>query len=131
MAGKETSELVDHEGDDIRKAALIADGEPSPLCVVHLTLDGADGSKAWSAKQVEHEEGVAGDLRESLGNFLINRSLAAAVENTERTDDVFLRNKTGDGGNRCLPVAPAERLEDPGKCTADGSENAHVDFGFI
>ena len=32
-----TAELVDHQGDQVSEAALIADGEPRPLGVVHLT----------------------------------------------------------------------------------------------
>ena len=60
-ACEEAAELVDHQGDEVSEAALVADCEPSPLCVVHLALDCADSREAGSAEKVEDEEGVAGD----------------------------------------------------------------------
>ena len=45
-AGEGLAELVDHQGAQIGEAALIADGEPGPLGVVHLPLDGADSGEA-------------------------------------------------------------------------------------
>ena len=131
MAGEEAAELVDHEGDDIRKAALIADGEPGPLRAVHLALDGADGREARSAQQVEHEEGVAGDAGEGVHQVLIDRSVAAAIENAKRADNVLLGNEAGDGGDSRLPVAPAEGLEDPGDHAADGCEDGVVDLALV
>ena len=55
-AGEGVAELVAPPGDDLGEAALIADGEPRPLGVVHLTLDSTDGREARSAQQVEHQE---------------------------------------------------------------------------
>ena len=54
--GEGLAELVDHQGTQISEAALIADGEPGPLGVVHLTLDSADRREAGSAQQVEHQK---------------------------------------------------------------------------
>ena len=54
VSGGQSAKLVDHEGDHIGKSALIADGEPGPFHVVHLTPDRADRGKAGGAEQVEH-----------------------------------------------------------------------------
>ncbi len=45
---------------------------------------------------------------------LIHGAVAAAVQDAQRADDVLLGHKAGDGGHSSLPVAPAERCEDPG-----------------
>ena len=114
-AGEGVAELVDHQGNEVSKAALIADGEPCPLRVVHLALDRADGREARSAQQVEHQEGITGDAGEGRRDILVNGQLTAAVEDAERTDDVLLGDKASDGGDGRLPVTPAERDEDPAK----------------
>ena len=127
-AGEGVAELIDHQGNEVSKAALIADGEPCPLRVVHLTLDRADGREARSAQQVEHQEGIPGDAGEGRRDILVNGQLTAAVEDTERTDDVLLGDKASDGGDGRLPVAPAERDEDPGDQVADLSKDRGVDL---
>ena len=84
-AGEGVAELVDHQGNEVSKAALIADGEPCPLRVVHLTLDRADGGKARGAQEVKNKEGIACDAGKVHGKILIHRAVAAAIEDTERT----------------------------------------------
>ena len=64
----------------------------------------------------------------AAGDVLVNGAVAAAIEDTESTDDVLLSDKAGDGSDSCLPVAPAERSEDPGDCAADGCEDGGVDL---
>ena len=88
-AGESVAELVDHQGNEVSKAALIADGEPSPLVVVHLTLDGADGGEAGSAQEVKYQEAVTGDAGECLSDVLVHGAVAAAVEDAERADEAF------------------------------------------
>ena len=107
VAGEQRAELVDHEGDGIGKAALITDGEPGPLLAVHLTLDRADGCKAGRAEKVKDQEGIAGDAVKGTGKILIDRAVAAAIEDAQRTYDVLLSYKAGDGSYGSLPVAPA------------------------
>ena len=114
ISGEETAELVDHKSDAVCKAALITDSEPCPLCVVHLTLDSADSREAGCAEEVEYEEGITRDAVEGRRDILVNGPVAASVEDAERTDNVFLCDKSRDGCHGSLPVAPAERLEDPG-----------------
>ena len=82
-AGEESAELVDHQSDGVSEHALVTDGEPRPLGVVHLALDSADGREARSAQQVEHEERVAGDRGERRADVLPHRAFAGAVENAE------------------------------------------------
>ena len=121
-AGEGVAELVDHQGNEVSKAALIADGEPRPLGVVHLARDSADSREARSAQQVEHEERVAGDRGERRADVLPHGAFAGAVENAERAADVLLGDEAGDGSDRRLPVAPAERRKDPADRAADGRE---------
>ena len=78
-ACEEAAELVDHQGDEVSEAALVADCEPSPLCVVHLALDCADSREAGSAEKVKDEEGVAGDAGERAGDVLVNRPVMEAT----------------------------------------------------
>ena len=119
VAGEGAAELVYHEGDCISKSALITDCEPGPFCVVHFTLHSADCCEARCAEKVEYEEGIAGDSVEGSCKVLVNSTVAAAIEDTESTDDVLFCDKSGDGGDSCLPVAPAERDEYPGDGRAD------------
>ena len=96
MSGESAAELVYHESNAIRKAALISDGEPCPLRTVHFTLDCADCSEARSAKKVENKERICGNTGECLSDCLIYGSFSAAIENAESTNNVFLCNKTCD-----------------------------------
>ena len=66
------SELIYHKRNNICKAALICDSEPSPLSVVHLTLYSTDRCEARCAKKIEYEERVAGDSGECLTDSLPN-----------------------------------------------------------
>ena len=52
-----------------------------------------------------------------------------ADQDAEGADDVFLCNQAGDAGRCRLPVAPAERDEDPGDRIAKGGEQAVVHIG--
>ena len=131
FAAEQPAKLIDDHADGVSKAALPADCRPGPLGVVHLALDGADGREARSAQQVEHQEGIAADAVERLAEGLVNGQLAAAIEDAERADDVLLGDKAGDGGDSRLPVAPAERPEDPSDHAADGSEDGVVDLALI
>ena len=131
VASEGAADLVDDEGDDIGEAALIADGEPSPLCVVHLALDGAHSGEAGSAEQVEGQEGVAGDSGEGGCDVIVNVAVAAVEQDTHGADDVLLCHQTGDGSHGGLPVAPAQRSEDPSDGTADGSQDGVVDLVFF
>ena len=53
---KEHTELIDAEGNRIRKRTLVPDSKPGPLGAVHLSSDSADSRKAGSAKKIEHKE---------------------------------------------------------------------------
>ena len=90
IAGEEHAELIYDQSDRICEQALIPDCEPSPLCIVHLTLDCTDGCEAGSAEKVKDEEGVSGKSGEGACEVLIYACVAAAVKDTESTDDVFL-----------------------------------------
>ncbi len=126
---KNQANLVNDEADCISKQALIADGEPSPLVVVHFAFDCAHSRKAGSAEQVEGQEGIATDGGEGAGQVAVNRT-RAAVKNAHRANDVLLSNKTGNRGHGSLPVAPAKRRKDPSDGAADGSQNAGIDLVF-
>ena len=122
--GEELVQLVDEESHDPAEAALVADGEPEPLGVVHLPADGAHGGEARGAQHVERDERAhgahverAGD-GEHAGKSLphgdgVLRGAAEAVQDAERGDEVLLRDERGDGGGRRLPVAEAEWLKQP------------------
>ena len=125
VAGEEVAELVYHKGDNIGEAALIADCEPGPLCTVHLTLDSADSCEAGSAQKVEDEERISGYAGERLCKGCINVALCA-IEDAHRTDDVLFCDKSGDRSDGSLPVAPAERNEDPGDSRADLCEQGLI-----
>ena len=66
VAGEEAAELVDHQGDEVGEAALVADREPGPFGAVHLPFDRADGGEARGAQEVKDQERIAGDRREGL-----------------------------------------------------------------
>ena len=107
------AELVDDERYKISKAALITDCEPGPLCVVHLTLDCTDCRKARCAQEVERKERIAADHREVGSHVAVNRAVTAAIEDTKRTDNVLLRNKTGDGSTAAcqLPQPSGAKIQ--------------------
>ena len=96
--GKNQANLVNDEADCISKQALIPDGKPSPLGIVHLPLDGAHSRKAGSAEQVEGQEGIATDGGEGAGQVAVNRT-RAAVENAHGTHDVFFCHQACDGSH--------------------------------
>ena len=48
------------------------------------------------------------------------------VQNAEGANDVLLCDQAGDGSDRCLPVAEAQRSEDPCDLGSDGSQNGVV-----
>ncbi len=85
-------------------------------------------AKQGAQKQIEYEERVAGDSGECLTDSLPNGEISAAVKNTESTDDILLCNKSGDGCNSCLPVAPAERCEERSDKAADFSKDGELDL---
>ena len=97
IAGEQAAELIYHKSYEVSKAALIADCKPGPFRAVHFTLDSADSRKAGCAKQVEHKERIRGDSGECSGDIVVNACVSAAVKYTESTDNVFFRNKTGNG----------------------------------
>ena len=66
---------------------------------------------------------------EGAGQVAVNRT-HAAVENAHGTHDVFFCHQACDGSHGCLPVAPAQRSEDPGNGPANGSQNAGIDLVF-
>src|SRR5699024_3509730 len=129
----QVSNLVNAQGHHISQAALITDGKPEPLRVVHLSLNCAHCGKAGSAQQVEYQEGVGAyhgkvsgqmvpNLRAVLGN------LGEAVKNAEGSYYIFLCYQAGNRGNRCLPVSPAKRNEEPLNASPDSSQDtvAHI-----
>lgn len=64
ISGGDAADEADQKGANVSETALVADGEPGPLCAVHLTPDGTDRRKARCTKEVEHQEGETGDGRE-------------------------------------------------------------------
>ena len=79
VSEEQVAELVDHQSDDVSEAALIADCKPSPLVVVHLTLDCADSREAGSAKKVEYEERICADAGEYTCESVINIAVAVLI----------------------------------------------------
>lgn len=102
---EEVAEAVYNKCSSVSKSALIADRDPEPLGVVHLTLDSAHCCEAGCAEEVEDKEGHTAYGSECCTHCGIYGLVSAAVENAEGTNDVFLCNKTCDSCNGCLPVA--------------------------
>ena len=50
----------------------------------------------------------------AASQVLIHGAVAAAVQDAQGADDVLLSHQAGDGSHGRLPVAPAQRDEDPG-----------------
>mgnify|MGYP006993830229 CR=1 FL=1 len=121
-----------NEGSAVSQQAHIADGDSSPLAVVHFTLDGAHSSEAGSAQQVEDHEAVSGDRGEAGSNLrpdliaVVRQLVSIVIQNTEGTDNILLGNQAGDGRDSCTPVAEALRDEDPGNCACNDSQDGIV-----
>ena len=115
---------------------MVANCEPSPFCTVHLSLNGADSRKARCAQKVEDQERICGQRRKGglhIGPDLpavLSNLIKAAIEYAKGANDVFLRNQAGNRRNRSLPVAPAQRSEDPGNGIADDRQNTAADFNL-
>ena len=128
VACERAADLVDTEGDNIGKAALVSDREERPFCGVHLAFDRAHRRKAGSAEQVEYEEGEARYRCKYLRKRRPCAEFSAAVQNAHCADDVFLRDKSCDRSDSRLPVAPAERSEDPSDSVSESCEHTIADL---
>ena len=97
LTGDQAADLIDDQRSAVGKQAHIADGDGSPLAVVHLALDGAHSSEAGSAQQVEDHECVSAQSgvissNEAPDLITVLRQLLAAevIQNTEGTNHVLL-----------------------------------------
>ena len=66
-------------------------------------------------------------LLKAVAGFFYS-AVAAAVQDARAADDVLPSHQAGDGSHSGLPVAPAQRDEDPGDQTADLGQDGVVDF---
>ena len=94
------ADLINAKRNDISEDGLIADGKHRPFAAVHLALDRAHRREAGCAEQIEYEESVSGESGKVTG-------VADAVQNAERSDDVFLGDESRDDGDGELPVTEA------------------------
>ena len=65
-ACKQTADLEDHERHGIGKYTLVADSEPCPLGVVHLSADRTDGGEAGGTQQIERKERITCQLAQTF-----------------------------------------------------------------
>ena len=121
IAREQSSERVYHKSYCVSKAALIAYGEPCPLCAVHFTSDSAYRRYAGSAEELEYQEREPADAGEGCTDIMIYRP-GTAVKNSEGAYYVLFGDNAGERCDHRLPVAPTERSEHPRDSAADEGE---------